>query len=50
MSVQPASRIRDAIEQLLQENRQFPSSAEFAANAVIQPGEYGAANADRPAF
>ncbi|NVN00806.1 acetate--CoA ligase, partial [Arthrobacter sp. SDTb3-6] len=40
----------DALENLLTENRQFPPSADFAANAVIKAGEYDAANADRPAF
>ena len=40
----------DALENLLTENRQFPPSADFAANAVVKAGEYEAANADRPAF
>ncbi|PYI66152.1 acetate--CoA ligase [Arthrobacter livingstonensis] len=40
----------DALENLSTENRQFPPSAEFAANAVVKLGEYEAANADRPAF
>ncbi|MCQ9166202.1 acetyl-coenzyme A synthetase N-terminal domain-containing protein, partial [Arthrobacter sp. STN4] len=40
----------DALENLLTENRQFPPSADFAANAVIKASEYDAANADRPAF
>ncbi|WP_125616258.1 acetate--CoA ligase [Specibacter cremeus] len=39
----------DALENLLQENRQFPPSAEFAANAVVTADEYAAA-ADGPAF
>src|SRR3954465_11606907 len=37
-------------ENLLQENRQFPPSTEFAAAAVAQPGIYEEAAADRPAF
>ncbi|MCU6478928.1 acetyl-CoA synthetase [Arthrobacter silviterrae] len=40
----------DALENLLTENRQFPPSADFAANAVVKAGEYEAANADRAAF
>ncbi len=40
----------DALENLLTENRQFPPSADFAANANVKAGEYDAANADRPAF
>ncbi len=40
----------DALENLMTENRQFPPSAEFAANAIVKAGEYDAANADRPAF
>jgi acetyl-CoA synthetase len=40
----------DALENLLTENRQFPPSADFAANAVVKAGEYEEANADRPAF
>ncbi|MGO4383088.1 acetate--CoA ligase [Specibacter sp. RAF43] len=43
-------RTGDALENLLQENRQFPPSAEFAANAIVNGDEYEAANADRPAF
>lgn len=40
----------DALENLLTENRHFEPSAEFAANAIVQAGEYAKANADRPAF
>ncbi|MCG2623538.1 acetate--CoA ligase [Arthrobacter sp. I2-34] len=40
----------DALENLLQENRQFPPSPEFAAAAVARPGIYEEAAADRPAF
>ncbi|WP_113716160.1 acetate--CoA ligase [Arthrobacter dokdonensis] len=40
----------DALENLLTENRQFPPSADFAANAIVKAGEYDAANEDRPAF
>src|SRR3954467_8531725 len=39
-----------AVENLLQENRQFPPSTEFASAAVAQPGIYEEAAADRPAF
>jgi acetyl-CoA synthetase len=46
---QPAAS-HDALENLLQENRQFPPSTEFAAAAVAQPGIYEEAAADRPAF
>ncbi len=38
------------LENLLHENRRFPPSADFAANAVVQAGEYEEAAADRPAF
>ncbi|TJY66214.1 acetate--CoA ligase [Arthrobacter sp. CAU 1506] len=40
----------DALENLLQENRTFAPSAEFAAAAVAKPGVYAEAEADRPAF
>ncbi|POH75154.1 acetate--CoA ligase [Arthrobacter glacialis] len=40
----------DALENLLTESRQFPPSAEFAANSIVKADEYDAANADRPAF
>jgi acetyl-CoA synthetase len=40
----------DALENLSTENRHFPPSAEFAANAVIKAGEYEAANADHAAY
>ncbi|GAA4655533.1 acetate--CoA ligase [Arthrobacter cryoconiti] len=40
----------DALENLLTENRQFPPSAEFAANAIVKADEYEKADADRPAF
>ncbi|EMY34513.1 acetate/CoA ligase [Arthrobacter crystallopoietes BAB-32] len=40
----------DALENLLQENRKFAPSEEFAANAVVQANVYAEANADRPAF
>ncbi|GLU59414.1 acetate--CoA ligase [Paenarthrobacter ureafaciens] len=41
---------QDALENLLQENRKFAPSAEFAANAVVSADEYAKADADRPAF
>ena len=41
---------QDALENLLQENRKFAPSAEFAANAVVTADEYAKADADRPAF
>ncbi|MEC3853443.1 acetate--CoA ligase [Paenarthrobacter ureafaciens] len=41
---------QDALENLLQENRKFAPSAEFAANAVVLADEYAKADADRPAF
>ncbi|QSZ51874.1 acetate--CoA ligase [Paenarthrobacter sp. AT5] len=40
----------DTRENLLQENRKFAPSAEFAANAVVTADEYAKADADRPAF
>lgn len=40
----------DAFENLLKENRQFPPSEEFAANAVAQPEIYERASADPLAF
>ncbi len=40
----------DALENLLHENRRFPPSEEFAANAVVGADEYGKAAADAPAF
>ncbi|MGO1627743.1 MAG: acetate--CoA ligase [Microbacterium sp.] len=38
------------IDHLLNENRVFPPSAEFAANAIAKPELYERANADREAF
>ena len=38
------------IDHLLNENRVFPPSAEFAANAIAQPELYDRADADREAF
>ncbi len=40
----------DAFENLLHENRSFPPSAEFAANAVVTADDYAEADKDRPAF
>ncbi|AJT41954.1 acetate--CoA ligase [Psychromicrobium lacuslunae] len=40
----------DALENLLHENRQFPPSPEFAANAVAQASLYEEAAADRLGF
>ncbi|HEX2248378.1 MAG TPA: AMP-binding protein, partial [Arthrobacter sp.] len=40
----------DALENLLQENRKFAPSEEFAANAVVKPGIYEEADADHQAF
>ncbi|NMR29672.1 acetate--CoA ligase [Crystallibacter degradans] len=40
----------DALENLLQENRKFAPSEEFAANAVVKPGIYEEADADHEAF
>ncbi|BCW49840.1 acetate--CoA ligase [Arthrobacter sp. StoSoilB13] len=40
----------EALENLLHENRKFPPSPEFAANAVATADEYKEAEADRPAF
>ena len=40
----------DAVENLLHENRHFPPSASFAAQANAQPGLYGLADADRIKF
>ncbi len=40
----------DALENLLQENRRFPPSAEFAADSVVKASEYAQAAADGPAF
>ena len=40
----------DSPENLLHENRKFPPSPEFAANAVATADEYKEAEADRPAF
>jgi len=40
----------DTRENLLQENRKFAPSAEFAANAVVSADEYAKADAGRPAF
>ncbi|AUI49887.1 acetate--CoA ligase [Arthrobacter crystallopoietes] len=45
---QPATS--DALENLLQENRKFAPSEEFAANAVVKPGIYEEADADHEAF
>ncbi|MGF9660579.1 acetate--CoA ligase [Arthrobacter crystallopoietes] len=40
----------DALENLLQENRKFAPSTEFAANAVVHADIYAEADADRVAF
>ncbi|WP_264794159.1 AMP-binding protein, partial [Arthrobacter mangrovi] len=40
----------DALENLLQENRKFAPSEEFAANAVVHADIYAEADADRVAF
>ncbi|WP_458111886.1 acetate--CoA ligase [Arthrobacter sp. R1-13] len=48
-SDQPA-RQGDAFENLLHEDRRFPPSEEFAANAVVTEADYAEADADRPAF
>ncbi|NYD77252.1 acetyl-CoA synthetase [Arthrobacter cupressi] len=40
----------DALENLLHENRKFAPSAEFAANAIVDAGDYADAAQDRPAF
>jgi acetyl-CoA synthetase len=40
----------DAFENLLHEERRFPPSNEFAAQAVVTAAEYAEADADRPAF
>src|SRR4051794_11525625 len=45
----PAPHV-EALENLLHENRKFPPSPEFAANAVATADEYKEAVADRPAF
>ncbi|BCW07894.1 acetate--CoA ligase [Arthrobacter sp. NtRootA1] len=45
----PAPHV-EALENLLHENRKFPPSPEFAANAVASADEYKVAEADRPAF
>lgn len=45
----PAPHV-EALENLLHENRKFPPSPEFAANAVASADEYKEAEADRPAF
>ena len=45
----PAPHV-EALENLLHENRKFPPSPEFAANAVATADEYKEAEADRPAF
>ncbi|TJY69846.1 acetate--CoA ligase [Arthrobacter sp. CAU 1506] len=47
---QTSTAAGDALENLLQENRKFAPSAEFAAAAVAKPGVYAEAEADRPAF
>ncbi|MCA4135366.1 acetate--CoA ligase [Arthrobacter sp. M4] len=40
----------DALENLLHEERSFPPSEEFAANAVVTAADYVEADGDRPAF
>ncbi len=47
---QTSTAAGDALENLLQENRKFAPSAEFAEAAVAKPGVYAEAEADRPAF
>ncbi|WP_394940048.1 acetate--CoA ligase [Psychromicrobium sp. YIM B11713] len=47
MSEVPA---HDALENLLHENRKFPPSEDFAAQAIAQPSLYQEASADRLAF
>ncbi len=42
--------MNDAIENLLSEDRHFPSSPQFAAQANAQPGIFESANADRLGF
>ncbi|WP_285728122.1 acetate--CoA ligase [Psychromicrobium xiongbiense] len=44
------SQPSEALENLLHENRKFPPSAEFAAQALAQPTIYAEAAADREAF
>src|ERR1700712_167886 len=46
----PAGHAGETLENLLHENRHFPPSNEFAANAVVGPDEYQKAAADAPAF
>ena len=47
---QTSTAAGDALENLLQENRKFAPSAEFAEAAVAKPDVYAEAEADRPAF
>ncbi|HXF01929.1 MAG TPA: acetate--CoA ligase, partial [Arthrobacter sp.] len=47
---QTSTAAGNALENLLQENRKFAPSAEFAEAAVAKPGVYAEAEADRPAF
>ncbi|MDP5227582.1 MULTISPECIES: acetate--CoA ligase [Arthrobacter] len=50
MSEETAPAAGDALENLLQENRRFAPSPEFAAQSVAQAGLYAEAAQDRPAF
>ena len=50
MSEETTPAAGDALENLLQENRRFAPSPEFAANAVAGEELYAEAAADRPAF
>ncbi|MBO9704417.1 MAG: acetyl-coenzyme A synthetase, partial [Arthrobacter sp.] len=50
MSEETTPAAGDALENLLQENRRFAPTPEFAASAIAGEGLYAEAAADRPAF
>ncbi|SEB67885.1 MULTISPECIES: acetate--CoA ligase [Arthrobacter] len=50
MSEETTPAAGDALENLLQENRSFAPTPEFAANAIASEDLYAEAAADRPAF